>query len=72
MSKKGGGFFGLGWLVSLILAIFWVGWICAIIERFQRGKILGGILTIFGYGFGILWICDIVTLIVSKDIKILA
>ena len=72
MAKSNGGFLGLGWIISFILALFWIGWILAIVERFRRGKLLGGILTIFGYGFGILWICDLVTLLLSKDIKILA
>lgn len=73
MAKKGKGFLGLGWVISLILVIFYpVGWIFAVIERISRGKILGGILCIFAYGFGILWICDLITLITSQDIKVLA
>jgi hypothetical protein len=72
MAKGGGGYLGLGWIISLILCLFWIGWILAIVERFKRGNIIGGILCIFGYGFGILWLCDLITLIVSKDLKILA
>ena len=70
--KKGKGFLGLGWLISLILAFFWIGWILGIVERLRRGKILGAIFNALGYGFGILWICDVVTLILSHDIRVLA
>ncbi|GHV01337.1 hypothetical protein FACS1894211_10850 [Clostridia bacterium] len=70
---KSKGFFGLGWLITLILVIFApFGWICGTIERLLRGKILGAIVNLLGYGIGILWICDIVTLILSHDIKVLA
>ena len=72
MAKKGKGFLGLGWLISLILCFFGIGIIFAIIERILRGKLLGALLTFFGWGFGILWICDIVTLILRKDITVLA
>lgn len=72
MAKKGKGFFNLGWVISFILALFWIGWILAIFERFRRGNLLGAVLSVFGYGFGILWICDLVTLVLNKDIKVLA
>ena len=75
MSKKGKGYLDLGWVISLILLIpglCIIGWIFAIVERYKRGNILGMILTCFFFCFGILWICDIVTLILDKDIKVLA
>lgn len=64
-------YFGLGWVVSLILAIIpFTSWILGIIVRFQRGNILGGILNIpFGFIF---WIIDLVTMITQKDITVLA
>jgi len=34
--------------------------------------LLGAVVNALFYGFGILWICDIITLILSRDIKILA
>jgi len=71
-SKKGKGFLDLGWVISLILAFFLIGWILGIIERYKRGNTLGAILNALFYGFGILWICDIITLIVRKDIRVLA
>lgn len=64
-------YFGLGWVVSLILAIIpFTSWILGIITRFSRGNILGGILNIpFGFIF---WIIDLVTMITQKDVTVLA
>jgi len=71
MAKRGRGYLGLGTLVSVLLAIFFFGWFFAIIERFLRGNILGGILCIFLW-WPVFFIIDIVTLILHKDITILA
>ena len=70
-SKRQRAYFGLGWVVSLILAIIPItSWILGIIVRFKRGNILGGILNIpFGLIF---WIMDLVTMIIQKDITVLA
>lgn len=70
-SKRQRAYFGLGWVVSLILAIIPItSWILGIIVRFKRGNILGGILNIpFGLIF---WIIDLVTMIIQKDITVLA
>ncbi|MBO5910543.1 MAG: hypothetical protein J6Q15_03445 [Clostridia bacterium] len=69
--KSSRAYFGLGWVISLILAIIpFTSWILGIITRFSRGNILGGILNIpFGFIF---WIIDLVTMITSKDITVLA
>ena len=72
MAKRKGGFLGLGWLISFIIALFWFGWIFGTIERLLRGKLLGAIINFLGYGFGILWICDLVTLLLRHDITVLA
>ena len=67
MAKKGD-YFGLGYIVSVILAIIPItSWICGIITRFSEGKIVAGIIRIF-YGFNIIWICDLVLMIISKHI----
>lgn len=67
MAKKGD-YFGLGYIVSVILAIIPItSWICGIITRFSEGKIVAGIIRIF-FGFNIIWICDLVLMIVSKHI----
>ncbi len=61
-------YFGLGYIVSLILAIIPVtSWICGVITRISEGKIVAGILRLF-FGFNIIWICDLVLMIVSKHI----
>ncbi len=67
MAKKGD-YFGLGYIVSVILAIIPItSWICGIITRFSEGKIVAGIIRIF-FGFNIIWICDLVLMIISKHI----
>ncbi len=67
MAKKSD-YFGLGYVVSLILAIIPVtSWICGAITRFKEGKILAGVLRLI-LGWNIIWICDLVLMIVSKHI----
>lgn len=66
MAKKSD-YFGLDYIVSLILAIIpFTAWICGIITRIQEGKIVAGIIRIFG-GL-IIWICDLVLMIMNKHI----
>lgn len=61
-------YFGLGYVVSLILAIIPVtSWICGIITRIQDGKIVAAIIRIF-FGFTILWLLDLICMIVKKQI----
>ena len=60
-------YFGLDWIVSLILAIIpFTSWICGIITRFQEGKIVAGIVRIF-FGW-IIWILDLIFMIMNKSI----
>lgn len=67
MAKKSD-YFGLTYLVSVILAIIPVtSWICGILTRFSDGKIVAAIVRIF-FGFNIIWICDLVLMILSKHI----
>lgn len=67
MAKKGD-YFGLSWLISVILAIIPVtSWICGIITRFQDGKIVAAILRIF-LGWNIIWLLDLIFMIISKHI----
>ena len=64
-------YFGLSWVVCLILAIIPVtNVICGIITRAQRGNILGIILNIILAP--IFYIIDLVTMIIATDITILA
>ena len=68
MAKKGSDYFGLSYIVSLILAIIpFTAWICGIITRFSEGKIVAGILRIF-FGGWIVWLIDLILMIASKHI----
>ncbi len=67
MAKKGD-YFGLPYLVSVILAIIPVtAWICGWITRFSEGKIVAGLIRLI-FGFTIVWIIDLILMIVSKHI----
>ena len=67
MASKGD-YFGLGRLVSIILAIIPItALILGAITRFSEGKILAGILRIL-LGWNIIWIVDLVLMILSGRI----
>ncbi|MHC6204744.1 hypothetical protein ACYULU_16325 [Breznakiellaceae bacterium SP9] len=64
---------GLGWVVKLLLVIFFDGLLFGGIWRILRGNILGGLLWIVTGGvFGIGWFVDIITMFTHKDIVLLA
>lgn len=73
--KKGGtimaakkDYFGLSYLVSVILAIIPVtSWVCGFVTRFMEGKILAGILRLL-LGWNIIWILDLIFMIISHKI----
>lgn len=61
-------YFGLGYVVSIILAIIPVtSLICGVVTRISEGKIVAGILRLV-FGWNIIWICDLILMIVSKHI----
>lgn len=61
-------YFGMGRIVSIILAIFPItAWLLGFITRFKEGKIVAGILRIF-FGFNIVWLIDLVLMIVRGRI----
>ena len=64
-------YFGLDWIVCLILAIIPVtSVICGIITRVQRGHVIAAI---FNFVLcPLFWIVDLVTMIVNKDITFFA
>lgn len=65
---KSSDYFGLGYLVSVILAIIPVtAWILGALTRFSEGKIIAGIIRLV-FGFTIVWILDLVMMILSKHI----
>lgn len=60
-------YFGLGRVVSIILAIIpFTAWILGMITRFSEGKIVAGIIRIFG-GW-LIWVIDLILMIVSGHI----
>ena len=68
MAKRRGDYFGLGRLVSIILAIIPVtSWILGAITRFSEGKIVAGILRLI-LGFNIIWIVDLILMILGGTI----
>ena len=67
MAKKGD-YFGLSYLVSVILAIIPVtAWIFGFLTRFKEGKIVAGLIRLI-FGFTIVWIIDLVLMVLSKHI----
>ena len=67
MAKKGD-YFGLEWIVSLILAIIPVtSWICGALTRFQEGKYVAALIRLI-FGFTLVWILDLIFMIMDKKI----
>lgn len=61
-------YFGLTWIVSLILAIIpFTSWICGAITRLMEGKIVAFLIRLI-FGFTIVWILDLILMIVSHKI----
>ena len=68
MAQKGSDYFGLPYLISLILAIIPVtSWLCGALTRFSEGKILAGLIRLI-FGFTIVWIIDLVLMVLKKHI----
>ena len=66
--KKGKDYFGLGRVVSIILAIIPVtAWILGAVTRFMEGKIVAGLIRLI-FGFNIVWLIDLVLMIVNGRI----
>ena len=64
-------YFGLDWVISLILAIILpLNTICGIVTRIMRQNWLGLVLNIIA--FPVFWVIDIVTIIAHKDLTIMA
>ena len=61
-------YFGLSWIVSLILAIIpFTSWLCGAVTRFQEGKILAAIIRLV-FGFTIVWVLDLLCMIFKHEI----
>ena len=67
MAKKSD-YFGLSYLISVILAIIPVtSWICGFVTRFKEGKLVAGIIRLI-FGFTIVWVLDLIFMIMNKKI----
>ena len=67
MAKKHD-YFGLGRVVSLILAIIPVtSWILGAVTRFQEKKWVAGIIRLV-FGWNVIWILDIIFMALYKNI----
>lgn len=67
--KVGGSdYFGLSWIVSLILVIIPVtSLVCGVVTRIAEGKIVAGLLRLL-LGWNIIWILDIIFMILNHKI----
>ncbi len=73
MAQGNKDYFGLSWIVSLILAIIPItSVICGIVTRFQDGKTVAGVVRIIvaitGVGAFVLWVVDLVLMILNHSI----
>lgn len=67
-TKRKSDYFGLSYIVSVILAIIPVtSWVCGFVTRFMEDKIVAGILRLV-LGWNIIWIADIICMIVKRSI----
>ena len=68
MASRKGDYFGLAYIISVILAIIPVtSWLLGAFTRFSEGKIVAGLLRLL-LGWNIIWICDIICMVVKKSI----
>ena len=75
MAKSGKGYLNLGlmWLINVILAIIPVtSWLLGGITRIMSGHWIIGLLQLLLIGEVILWIVDMVTVIISGDLRVFA
>ena len=70
MAASKSDYFGLSYIVSLILAIIPVtSWICGAVTRFQEGKIVAGLLRLL-LGWGIIWLIVFYCFFEKKQLSI--
>jgi len=68
MASSSKAYFGLGWIVSIILAIIPITNIfCGIVTRVMKGKLLLAVLNFFLF-FIFYWV-DLISIILNKDLK---
>ena len=68
MAGKKSDYFGLSYIVSVILAIIPItSWVLGWLTRFSEGKLVAGIIRLV-FGWNIIWILDIVCMVLNKSI----
>jgi len=68
MAKSSKDYFGLGRVVSIILAIIpFTAWILGVVTRITEGKIVAGIIRLF-LGFWLVWVVDLILMILKGRI----
>ena len=68
MATKKSDYFGLSYIVSVILAISPItALICGVVTRISEGKIVAGILRLV-LGWNLIWLIDLILMLVSKHI----
>ncbi|MCR5456764.1 MAG: hypothetical protein K6F14_01670 [Clostridiales bacterium] len=68
MAKSKKDYFGLPWIVSLILAIIPItSWLFGFIIRFREGKIVAGLIRLI-FGFTVVWLLDLIFMIFGHKI----
>ena len=61
-------YFGLAWIVSLILAIIPItSWILGFLTRFKDGAIVAGLIRLI-FGWNIIWVLDLIFMIFKHEI----
>ena len=68
MAKANKDYFGLSWIVSLILAIIpFTSWILGVVTRFKEGHWVCALIRLIG-GFTVIWVLDLVFFILNGRI----
>lgn len=67
-SRRSSDYFGLPWIVSVILSIFLIGWILGALTRIKEKKYIAGIIRLVVFGWNVLYIVDTIMLIWKKRI----
>ena len=68
MAKKCKDYFGLSWIVSLILAIIPItSLVLGVLTRFKEGKIIAALVRLL-VGWNIIWILDIIFMFLNQRI----
>lgn len=68
MASKGKDYFGLGRIVSIVLAIIPVtSWLLGVCTRFSEKAVVAGLLRLF-LGWNIIWLIDLIMMVVNGKI----